>query len=95
LAIGIETARHIARLAHLEFSDEEILRLSLQLNEILGYIEKLDRLELRSVEPTSHVTAAGQVFREDRVAPSLTVAEALANAPESREGQFTVPKVIG
>jgi aspartyl-tRNA(Asn)/glutamyl-tRNA(Gln) amidotransferase subunit C len=95
--VGIETpaVRHIADLASLELSEEEVQLFSLQLNDILGYIEKLNELDLQAIEPTSHVTAASHADREDRVVPSLPVSEALANAPEPREGYFAVPKVIG
>jgi len=95
MAIEIAEVRHIAKLANLDFSDEEMLVLSRQLNEILGYIEKLDELDIGAIEPTSHVTEVSHAFREDVVVPSIPVSEALANAPESREGHFTVPKVIG
>jgi aspartyl-tRNA(Asn)/glutamyl-tRNA(Gln) amidotransferase subunit C len=95
MAIEIRTVRHIARLASLDLSDEEIRILSRQLNEILLHIEKLNELDIRSVEPTSHVSAAGQALREDSVVPSVPASEALANAPETSEGHFTVPRVIG
>jgi aspartyl-tRNA(Asn)/glutamyl-tRNA(Gln) amidotransferase subunit C len=95
VTIESRTIRHIADLANLELSEDEIRLLALQLNEILGYIEKLNELHIQTIEPTSHVTAVSHAFREDRVIPSLPVSEALANAPESRDGLFTVPKVIG
>jgi len=95
MAISIHTIREIAGLASLELSEEESRILSRQLNEILSYVEKLNELDIRAVEPTSYVGAADHALREDRVVPSLPVSEALANAPESREGHFTVPKVIG
>ena len=95
MAIAIETVRHIARLANLEFSDEELQVFSRHLNSILVYIDKLNELDTESIEPTSHVTDQVQSFRGDQVVPSIPVSEALANAPDSREGHFTVPKVIG
>ncbi|HEV8374980.1 MAG TPA: Asp-tRNA(Asn)/Glu-tRNA(Gln) amidotransferase subunit GatC [Candidatus Polarisedimenticolia bacterium] len=95
MSIPLETVRHIARLANLEFADEELEVFARQLNSILLYIEKLDELETQNVQPTSHVTEMRQAFREDLIAPSLEVSEALANAPESKDGHFAVPKVIG
>ena len=95
MAIAIESVRHIARLANLEFSEEELQVFSRQLNSILVYINKLDELDTEAIEPTSHVTDQVQAFRGDQVLPSIPVSEALANAPESRDGHFTVPKVIG
>ena len=95
MSIPVETVRHIARLANLEFADEELEVLARQLNSILVYIDKLDELDTRDIEPTSHVTEMDRAFREDRVVPSLEVSEALANAPETKDGHFAVPKVIG
>ena len=95
MAIAIETVRHIARLAKLEFSAEELEVLSRQLDSILVYMEKLNVLDTDRVQPTSHVSRNSHAFREDRVVPSIPVSEALTNAPESEEGHFTVPKVIG
>jgi aspartyl-tRNA(Asn)/glutamyl-tRNA(Gln) amidotransferase subunit C len=95
MRIGIETVRHVARLANLEFSDPELELLERQLDSILGYIDKLNELDTTSVEPTSHVIRMEQAMREDRTVPSLSVRQALANAPESKDDHFTVPKVIG
>jgi aspartyl-tRNA(Asn)/glutamyl-tRNA(Gln) amidotransferase subunit C len=95
MSIPLETVRHIARLANLEFAEEELEVLARQLNSILVYIDKLDELDTRNIEPTSHVTEMDQAFREDRILPCLDVSEALANAPEKKEGHFAVPKVIG
>ena len=95
MAITLETARAIAELAHLEFTEEELRRLSLQLNAILDYVRKLDELDTAAIEPTSHVARREAALREDRLTPSLPADQALANAPEAREGHFSVPKVIG
>jgi len=95
MSIGLESVRHIAHLANLEFSDNELEIFARQLNDILGYIDKLNELDTTRIEPTSHISRMEQAFREDRVFPSLEVGRALANAPESKDGHFTVPKVIG
>jgi len=95
MSIQLETVRHIARLANLEFSEEELGIFARQLDSILVYIDKLNELDTQRVEPTSHVTQKDQAFREDRVAPSLEVLRALANSPETKDGHFSVPKVIG
>jgi aspartyl-tRNA(Asn)/glutamyl-tRNA(Gln) amidotransferase subunit C len=94
MKIGIETVRHVARLANLDFSDQELELFTRQLDSILGYIDKLNELETTRIEPTSHVTRIEQTLREDRAAESLSVSQALANAPESKDHHFTVPKVI-
>ena len=95
MAIEVPTVRHIADLACLEFSEEEIQVLSRQLHDVLVYIGKLSELDIRAIEPTCHGTEVSHAFREDRVVPSIPASEALANAPESREGLFTVPRVLG
>ena len=95
MGIPVETVRYIARLANLEFSEPEIELFARQLTEILGYINKLDELDTTRVEPTSHVTPMEQALREDVTIPCLDVEQALANAPESKESHFTVPKVLG
>jgi aspartyl-tRNA(Asn)/glutamyl-tRNA(Gln) amidotransferase subunit C len=95
LSIDKRTILHIARLANLEFAEEEIQVLSVQLNEILGYVERLKELEIGAIQPTSQVTVEAHAFRDDQVRPSLSVSDALANAPEALEGHFAVPKVIG
>ena len=95
MSIEIETVRHIAALAHLEFNDTELRIIARQLDSILEYIDALNRLDTSRIPPTSHVTRMAQLIREDRTVPSLPVAEALANAPETKDDHFAVPKVIG
>ena len=95
MAIQVETVRYIARLANLEFSDPELERFARQLSAILGYIDKLNELDTTRIEPTSHVTPMEQALREDCTTPSLDVAQALGNAPETKDRHFTVPKVLG
>ncbi len=95
MSIELETVRHIARLANLELSEDEVRVTARELSAILGYIDKLNELDTARIEPTSHVTRMERAFREDRVLPSLEVERALANAPETEDGHFTVPKVIG
>ncbi len=86
---------HIAELANLAFSDEEYDRITDQLNEILGWVEQLNRLDTSSVEPTVQVLDSQRRLREDRAGGSMVNDEALANAPESDAGLFKVPRVIG
>ena len=95
MRIGIDTVRHVARLANLSFSDQELELFTRQLGSILEYIDKLNELDTSRIQPTSHVTRMEQMLREDRTAESLSVPQALANAPESKDDHFTVPKVIG
>jgi aspartyl-tRNA(Asn)/glutamyl-tRNA(Gln) amidotransferase subunit C len=93
--ITLNEVRRIADLANLEFSDQECEELASQLSDVLDYIETLKELDTAGVSPTSHLQESGEAFREDEVRPSLSEAEALANAPERGGGLFKVPKVIG
>jgi len=86
-AISREEVLHVARLARLELSDEEVERLGGQLNAILEAVGKVAELDLAGVEPTAHPLDLVNVWAEDEPRPSLPVEEALENAPE-REGNF-------
>ena len=85
---------HVARLARLGLSEEEIERMRAQLDAILNYVEKLNELETRDVPPTSHAIPMTNVFREDAVRPCLSQEEALANAPDRAEAFFRVPRIL-
>ena len=95
MAIGKSEVRHIAKLANLDFSEEEIGRFTQQFNSILEYVARLDALDTSAIEPTSHVDSGSHALRDDVLVPSISREEALANAPESERGHFKVPKVIG
>ncbi len=95
MAITRDEVRHIAKLANLEFGDEEQDRFTRQLSAILDYVNQLDRLDTRAVEPTAHAGGDAASLRDDAAAPTLPQDEALANAPEADHGLFKVPRVIG
>jgi aspartyl-tRNA(Asn)/glutamyl-tRNA(Gln) amidotransferase subunit C len=84
----------VARLARLALTDEERERYTAQLNEILGYVEKLKELDVEGVEPTAHVVPLCNVTRPDRSRPSYGRDEMLANAPKRVDGFFKVPKML-
>ncbi len=87
--------QHIANLANLSFSEEEIRKFTDQMNEVLRYLEILDGLDTSGIEPTFHSLEGREgVFREDRVESSISSGEALRNAPDAGQGHFRVPKVI-
>lgn len=73
---------HVARLARLELSEEEVERMASELSHVLDHIEKIRELELRGVPPTSHVIDVAGVVRSDEPEASLPVEVALASAPE-------------
>lgn len=94
MAIDRETVHHYAKLAHIEFNDQEADTLAGQLQQILDYAACLNELDLEGVEATAHISHAEQPRREDQVTPSLGRAIAVGNAADKEAGHFLVPKVI-
>jgi aspartyl-tRNA(Asn)/glutamyl-tRNA(Gln) amidotransferase subunit C len=86
-----EQVLHVAKLARLSFSDEEVDRLAPELSKIVEYVEQMDRLDLEGVEPTSHVVELQNVLREDVPRASLPKERALEQAPDAAGGGFRVP----
>lgn len=86
--------RNVAKLSRLDLNDKEIAQLSTQLSDILQYIEKLNELDTDSVEPLAHCLGIHNVFRDDAIKQSLSVEDALANAPQKYDDYFKVPKVL-
>lgn len=86
--------KYVAHLARIELSPEEEQKLGAQLQHILGYIDKLNELEVKDVEPTAHAIPLVNVTRPDSVRPSLSNEEALRNAPAKANGLFLVPKIV-
>lgn len=95
MAVTKNEVEHIAKLARLQFTEEEKEKFTKQFNEILSYIEQLNRLDTSNVRPLSHVIDLANVYRKDEVKPGLTTDEALQNAPAKTEKFFKVPKVLG
>jgi aspartyl-tRNA(Asn)/glutamyl-tRNA(Gln) amidotransferase subunit C len=85
---------HVARLARLVLSPAEKERMRRELDGILGYIDKLRRLDTSGVEPTSHAVPMTNVMRADEPRPSLPREDMLANAPDPHGDLFRVPKII-
>jgi aspartyl-tRNA(Asn)/glutamyl-tRNA(Gln) amidotransferase subunit C len=82
---------HVARLARLRLSDEEVETMVGELSGILDHVDRIGRLDLEGVEPTSHVVGLENVLRADEPRPSLPREGALAPAPEPVDGAFRVP----
>ena len=95
MAVTLKDVEHIAKLARLEFSEDEKKKFTHQLNQILEYVEKLNKLDTANVEPLSQVIELSNRFREDVVKPGLSTEDALKNAPAKTDRFFKVPKVIG
>jgi aspartyl-tRNA(Asn)/glutamyl-tRNA(Gln) amidotransferase subunit C len=85
---------HIAELAKLQLTDEEIERYAEQLSEILAYAERLQALDTDDIPPTASVLPLRNVLRPDEVTPSLPREEALANAADVADGQFRVDAIL-
>ena len=86
---------HVARLARLKLTDDEVERMSGELSGILDHIEKMNELDLEGVEPTTHVIDLENVLRPDDPRPSLPHDTALEQAPDAAEGGFRVPSPGG
>ena len=89
--IDREQVLHVARLARLGLSDEEVERMSGELSKVLDHIEHLNELDLDGVEPTSHVVALQNVMREDEPRPSAPRERMLEQAPDATDVGFRVP----
>ncbi|MFV0435834.1 MAG: Asp-tRNA(Asn)/Glu-tRNA(Gln) amidotransferase subunit GatC [Desulfopila sp.] len=85
---------HVAHLARLDLDEEELAKITGQLDNILSYVEKLSELDTEHVAPTTHAHNSVNAFRDDVVAASLPRPDALANAPEADGEMFTVPRII-
>ncbi len=94
MKITKEQVGHVAKLAKLSILDDEKEKFALELEKILTYVEQLNELNTEGIEPTSHAVRLENVFREDKVQPSLSVEIALQNAPQREKGFFKVPKII-
>ncbi len=90
-----EQVEHIAVLARLKLSPNEIEKFTHELTVILEYVDQLKSVNTDGVEPQEQFISAQNVFRNDLVRPSLSREEALANAPDKDDEFFRVPKVIG
>ncbi len=95
MAISEEEVRHVALLARLELSDEEVERFGKDLNSILEHVDSIRQLDLEGVEPTAHPLDVVNVTRADEVRPGLSQADALKNAPEVEDGAFVIPRIVG
>jgi aspartyl-tRNA(Asn)/glutamyl-tRNA(Gln) amidotransferase subunit C len=86
-----EQVLHVAGLARLELSEDEVERMSVELSKVLDHIEKIRELDLEGVPPTSHVVDVVNAFRPDEPVTCLPAEVALAPAPEPLHGGFGVP----
>ncbi len=92
--ISKEQVLHVAALAKLNLSDQEVTKFTAQLSDILGYANELSELELKDVSPTAHPIELENVFRDDTVLKSIDNSKVIQNAPESLNSQFKVPPIL-
>jgi aspartyl-tRNA(Asn)/glutamyl-tRNA(Gln) amidotransferase subunit C len=93
--ISRDEVAHLARLARLAVTEEEIATFAGQLDVILSSVATVGEVAADDIPPTSHAVPLVNVFREDAVRPGLTQAQALAAAPAAEEGRFRVPRILG
>lgn len=89
-----KTVRHVAELARLNLSNDELTRYAEQLSRILEYVDQLSEIDTSNVEPTAHTIPIRNVFRSDEVSETLPADQALHNAPARQDDFFKVPKVL-
>lgn len=94
MKIDIETVKKIAHLARLEFPQNELEEIGVDLGKILGFMKKLDDLDTQNVEPLIYMSEETNVLREDKEIWEISHEEALKNAPKRDSDYFRVPKVI-
>ena len=93
--ISRDDVLHLAHLSRLQLSDDEVDSLAEDITNILGYVEQLDELDTKNVEPTYQVTGLSSVWREDEIATNDAPREALlALSPDTTDNQVKVPKVL-
>jgi aspartyl-tRNA(Asn)/glutamyl-tRNA(Gln) amidotransferase subunit C len=93
--ISAADVAHVARLARLELTDEELERFTDQLGAVLEHARDVEALDTADVPPTAHPLPLANVVREDEVVPSLDRSEVLASAPSIEGDRFRVPRILG
>ncbi len=94
MKLSAQEVEYVAHLARLEITPQEKEKFTAQLNDILLYIDKLNELDTKGVEPMSHAIGVTNAFRDDQVIESIGTEKTLANSPDARGEFFRVPKVI-
>jgi aspartyl-tRNA(Asn)/glutamyl-tRNA(Gln) amidotransferase subunit C len=89
-----EALKHLANLARLELSDDELATYATQLEVILESVDKIREVAAADVKPMSHAVGLTNVFRKDETRPSLDRAEVLAQAPAAQDDRFRVPRIL-
>jgi aspartyl-tRNA(Asn)/glutamyl-tRNA(Gln) amidotransferase subunit C len=93
--ISRDEVAHLAKLARLAVTDEELDVFAGQLDQILNSVAQVSEVAEADIPPTSHALPLTNVFREDQVRPGLTQQQALSGAPAAEDGRFRVPRILG
>ena len=91
--ITIQDVEHVAKLARLDLTEEEKVKFSKQLGDVLKYVEQMNEVDTTNVEPLSHVVDFNNVMRDDEIHYDCTKEQLMMNAPEEENGFFKVPKI--
>ena len=91
--ITIQDVEHVAKLSRLDLTEEEKVKFSKQLGDVLKYVEQMNEVDTSNVEPLSHVVDFNNVMREDEIHYDCSKEELMMNAPEEENGFFKVPKI--
>jgi aspartyl-tRNA(Asn)/glutamyl-tRNA(Gln) amidotransferase subunit C len=94
MELNKEITQKIADLARLEFDEQELTSIQKDLEQMIGFVEKLNEIDTQGIAPLTHITAEDNRLREDEIKGSIDNATALLNAPSHEGPFFTVPKVI-
>lgn len=95
MAISEKQVRHVALLARLSLTDEQVKGFAQDLNSILSHVDSIQRLDLNDVKPTAHPLDSVNVMRADEIRPGLSREQALKNAPDTDGVAFVIPRIIG
>jgi aspartyl-tRNA(Asn)/glutamyl-tRNA(Gln) amidotransferase subunit C len=95
MSISRAEVEKVALLARLRLTEAELSTMTEQLSQIVGYVDQLAEIDTEGVEPMAHAIELSNVFKDDRVAASLSRGEALANAPHHDDRGYLVPAVLG
>jgi aspartyl-tRNA(Asn)/glutamyl-tRNA(Gln) amidotransferase subunit C len=90
-----DTVAHVARLARLDVTDDELERFTEQLGAVLAHADDIEKLDTAGVPPTAHPLPLENVLRDDVIEPSLDRDEVLSQAPSAEENRFRVPRILG
>jgi len=95
MSLSEHDVRHVAMLARLALTDDEVEAMRTDLNSILGHIDEIQRLDLAGVPPMAHAIQVVNVTRADVVTPSFAQDVAVMNAPQAEGGAFVIPQIVG